>query len=231
MDLIEQYIAEKTAGPWGSVGRTARDVASGAGKKVLEEIPKGVGGGAAALMVGAAGAAVSKIHDALTKRRDFRAMLEHNPHLNEAQAADPKRFNQLYSTLRTFNPAFAADPIVAGTYMDRMWQNPGGAGAIATEALTARDKIPHPVGEMFQQGVLKGISSRNEGGGGGGGAGAPPPEQGGPHGPRPRDWRPGEAGRSGGFAGPPRGAPPYRAGGPPTIVPLGGGMSWNSWQP
>ncbi len=201
MNPIDAYIKTKTAGMAGDTGR-----------RVLQEIPKGIGAGVAALGIGAATSAVQKIHEALTKRRDFRSMLEYNPHLQEAQAQDPKRFNQLYSTLRTFNPEFSADPIVAGTYMDRMWQNPGGAGAIATEALQARDKIHHPVTDLFHAGVVKGLGSKSDGGGEGGG-GAPP--QGG--------------------LGPPTtpGAGPGGGGGhaQPRIVPLGGGMNYNSWKP
>lgn len=150
--------AGQAAGAASSAG--APGLFSQMGGKLLQEIPKGVGAGLAAAGIGAAGAAVNKIVDAIQKRRDFRQMMEYNPHLQEAHAADPKRFNQVYSTLRTFNPAFAADPIVAGTYMDRMWNSPQGAGGIATEALMARDKVPSPIGDIFHAGVIKGLGSK-----------------------------------------------------------------------
>lgn len=225
---VTDYITMKTAGPFSGMGRVAGDT----GRKILDEIPKGVGAGVAALGVGAATSAVAKIHDALTKRRDFRAMLEHNPHLAEAQAQDPKRFNQLFTTLRTFNPAFSADPIVAGTYMDRMWQSPSGVGGIVTEALQARDKVPHPVMDLFHQGVVKGLGSKNEGGGGGGGGGPAGPPGGGGPGPS-GSWNSGNVPRSGGFVGASQGSPSYRAqhAGPPTIVPIGNGATWHSWKP
>lgn len=222
---IVAYMMTKTAGPLDGVSRMAGNV----GRKALDEIPKGIGAGVAALGVGAATAAVQKIHDALTKRRDFRSMLEHNPHLQEAQTQDPKRFNQLYSTLRTFNPEFSADPIVAGTYMDRMWQNPAGAGAIATEALQARDKIPHPVQELFHAGVVKGLGSKNESGGGGDGAQAGGGPPGGPGGAPSGSWNSGNVPRSGGFVGAPPGGGSYNKA-QPRIVPLGGGMNFHSWK-
>jgi hypothetical protein len=146
---IENYLKEKQAGLFGAASR-----------KVVEEVPKAVGAGIAAAGLGAAGAAMNKIIDAVAKRRDFRQMMDHNPHLHEAHTSDPKRFNQLYSTLRTFNPAFASDPIVSGSYMDRMWNNPAGAGGIATEALMARDKVPHPIGDIFHAGVVKGLGGK-----------------------------------------------------------------------
>lgn len=216
---IEEYIMSKTAGPLGGMRHLAVDT----GRKILEEVPKGIGAGVVALGVGGATAAVTKIHDALTKRRDFRQMLEHNPHLADAQSQDPKRFNQLFTTLRTFNPAFSADPIVAGTYMDRMIQSPGGAGAIAAEALQARDKVPHPTLDLFHQGVVKGIASKNEGG---------PGPQATPPGPPPGPsgyWNSGNVPGGGGFVGAPSGTPPYK--GQPRIVPIGGGMQWQSWKP
>lgn len=127
---INDYLHLKEAAKYPPKFGTSRlgTMFAGAGQKVLEEVPKGIGAGMAAAGIGAAGAAVNKIVDVVMKRREFREMMDHNPHLQDAHAQDPKRFNQLYSTLRTFNPAFAGDPIVSGSYMDRMWNNPQGAG-------------------------------------------------------------------------------------------------------
>ncbi len=157
-DFLEMKQAAQLSFP--GMGSGLGQVARNVGRNIGNEAQKATGAAVAGLGVAAAGAAVHKIYDALTKRRDFRAMLEHNPHLAEAQAQDPKRFNQLYSTLRTMNPEFAKDPIVAGSYMDRMVQNPAGVGGMAGELLNARDKVPAHVSDTFHSALLKGIGSR-----------------------------------------------------------------------
>jgi hypothetical protein len=134
---LEEFLAMKTAG----FGRTFGNAATGAGATAL------VGAGAAALTVGA-----SKAYDAITKRRDFATMLDHNPDLAEHHAADPRTFNRLYSSLRTVNPTFAKDPIIAGTYMRRMVESPM-AGGVLTDALAMNEKVPQHVGEAFRRGA------------------------------------------------------------------------------
>lgn len=77
-------------------------------------------------------------HRAVTKKRDFNQMLEHNPDLQEARQDNPKQFNQMFKSLRSMSPEFSADPLVAGTYMRRMISAPQTAGMLAVEALGAR---------------------------------------------------------------------------------------------
>jgi len=126
-----------------------------------------MGAGATAI-VGAGGAAaqlgMSKAYDAITKAQDFKLMLEHNPDLAEHHTNDPRTFNQLYSSLRTVNPAFAKDPIIAGTYMRRMVESPM-AGGVLTDAISMAEKIPHPVGEAFRRGASEGAKGFLKGSG------------------------------------------------------------------
>lgn len=159
---IEDFMQVKQAGQLSlpGMGRSAGEFARSTGGRIGAEIPKAIGGAVAGLGVAAAGAAAGKIYEALTKRRDFKAMLEHNPQLADAHAQDPKGFNQLYSTLRTMNPEFARDPLVAGSYMDRMVQNPSGIGGMATELLGARDRMATPVRDTFHSSIVKGIGSK-----------------------------------------------------------------------
>jgi hypothetical protein len=117
------------------------------------------GGGLAVAGTGAAalGAlAVHKIYDAATKTRDFKSMLEYAPDVAEMHAENPQQVNQMFSTLRTFNPDFTRDPVVASSYVRRMVQEPMGAGGIASEALQSRDKIKHPYSDAVTRAALGG---------------------------------------------------------------------------
>lgn len=108
-------------------------VSSAAGK-LPGAIVSGIGATAATAAVTGLGFAAQKIYDAMTKRHDFNSMLEMNPDLAEHHVNSPKMFNQMFSTLRTMNPGFSKDPMVAGTYMRRMMESPLHAGGIAVEA-------------------------------------------------------------------------------------------------
>jgi hypothetical protein len=88
-------------------------------------------GGAVALygLVGVA----RKAHQALTKKRDFTAMLEANPDLQQYQEENPQQFNHHYNSMRGTNPSLAADPVVSGTMMRQMSQQPQVAGRTLVE--------------------------------------------------------------------------------------------------
>ena len=128
--------------------------------KVLPEVMAEHAVGAAAHgLVGAAGAGVGlgamKLFQAATKARDFRQMLEYNPDLAQHHEADPKMFNQMYTSLRRMNPTYAADPIVAGTFMRQMAENPNHAGDMLTTALSGAGERS-PIVEGMIQGAKKG---------------------------------------------------------------------------
>ncbi|WP_394831708.1 hypothetical protein LVJ94_34865 [Pendulispora rubella] len=127
----------------GSMGRALEGAAAGAAGTV----------GAAAITLAAA-----KIFDAATKARDFRRMLDENPDLQAHHDNDPRRFNVLYSSLRTFNPAFARDPVVSGSYMRRLVDSPL-PGGILTDALSLRDKMPSPLHDAMARGLEAGVKS------------------------------------------------------------------------
>lgn len=159
MNPLEKFLLEKQAAKVPGFGEA---LSTG-----LRRAPGAMGGalaqGAATAVAGAGvaglGVAAGKIYHALTKRRDFNQMLDANPDLLEQHASDPKRFNLLFTTLRTMNPAFAADPVVAGTYMRRMSENPLTAGGIAVEALGHRETTKSPALESFMKGGLEGTKS------------------------------------------------------------------------
>ena len=111
MNPIEAYLQEKRAGFGGDfVGGLGRPFGGGAG--FASTLGSGLSGAAAMGLAGATiaatGKGVQKLYDAATKSRDFKNMLEANPDLAEHHAENPQRFNQMFSTLRTFNPAFTS---------------------------------------------------------------------------------------------------------------------------
>jgi len=77
---------------------------------ILAGLSGGLMGGAAAL--GKAG--VRSVQDMYNKSRAYKDMLEENPQLSEA---DPVLTEKAFSTLYRFNPAYAKDPLVAGTFV------------------------------------------------------------------------------------------------------------------
>ncbi len=141
-DFLEEY-GEKKA--------SKEDYLGSLGSGILH----GLGGMAAAGVVGGVGAAASKIYRAATKARDFRSMLDFNQDLQEHHERDPRLFNQMFTSLRTMNPTFSSDPLVAGTYMRRMLESPSTAGGILTEAVGTREKFHGP----FSQAVDAGMSA------------------------------------------------------------------------
>jgi hypothetical protein len=146
---VEEYLTKKTAGFGQAFGDTLK---SGLNPSALgEHAAKGlVGAGMAAAGAGTVALGVhgaQKLYDAATKARDFRAMLGANANLAQRHAEDPRLVNQMFSTLRTFNPQFTRDPIVAAQYVSSMVEDPVHAGSMATEALNFREKLKNPLTE------------------------------------------------------------------------------------
>lgn len=104
-------------------------------KKAALQAPPGMGsrfGGAAAGIGMAVGTAIAyslagDMFDAtkrgITKGRNYRSMLKENPDLKELPT---KNVQQAFSTLHRFNPEFSGDPLVAGSFVRRQAQFPGG---------------------------------------------------------------------------------------------------------
>lgn len=117
----------------------------------------GLTAGAAAVSFGA-----KKLYDAITKRRDFRTMLEHNPDLQEALDRDPKFFNQAYSSLRSVNSQFASEPLIAGNYMRQMMESPLSAGGKLELALQGAAHHHSPVLDATMRGVQSGLGKQTD---------------------------------------------------------------------
>jgi hypothetical protein len=115
------------------VGRIGRNVAefvrlyqedpecvkeAGFGEQFRSAIPQMMTGAAIAATGSAlhsiGGAAVSAIRDKLTHARDYKKMMDMNPHLADH---DAKEVQKIFSTLHRFNPQYASDPSVAGAFV------------------------------------------------------------------------------------------------------------------
>lgn len=140
------------------------EVFSGAafGRTIGSAVGRGAMAAAGAAAIGLAGAGAQKLYDAATKNRDFKRMLDLNPDLAERHQENPRMFNQMFSTLRTFNPSFSRDPLVAGTYMRQMSEDPMHAGGKVVETLTYRDKMGPPTSEGIMRAALGGNRRRPE---------------------------------------------------------------------
>lgn len=129
MTPVDDYL--KHAGFLGDLGAVAKPTALGYGVQT-------------AVGLGMAGAAygVRQAYMALTKKRDFDRMMEHNPHLHEArERLGDKSFNQYFTSLRNMTPAFSRDPIVAGTMMEQMVSG-SAPGGVLQQSLQHADKSP-----------------------------------------------------------------------------------------
>lgn len=154
---VDEYLSEKVAVSFGT-GFSAGVQGALRPGQLGNRAAKGlVGVGGAAVGAGAVAGATygaQKLYDAATKARDFRSMLETNPDLAQKHQEDPRIVNQMFSTLRTFNPAFTRDPVVSGSYIRKMVEDPMHAGGVATEALQFRDKTRNQLGEQVTRRVF-----------------------------------------------------------------------------
>lgn len=123
MTPIDEYEQlRKTAG-FADFGKGFSDAFGG---KTLGNVAA-IGAGTAA--IAGAGTVLNKMRMALTKKRDFDAMMHHNPDLEQARAGNPELFAQQYTSLRNVSPQFGRDPLIAGTFMRSMSEYPGAAGS------------------------------------------------------------------------------------------------------
>lgn len=153
---MDDYQAKSAA-----FGDALRQVGRHAGNTALNA---GVGALATAA-VGGLAVAAGKLYDAATKGRDFRRMLEANPDLAEHHSQNPGGMNQFFSSLRTMNPAFSRDPLVAGHFMRQMagidTQGPGAvAGGYLMPAIDARRHFENsPIQQLMMQGASEGAKA------------------------------------------------------------------------
>jgi hypothetical protein len=154
---VEAYLTEKTAGFMSGLksGITPASGMQGLGEMAGSGIAGGAMRAGGAALVGAGVVGAQKLYDAVTKAHDFRTMLEYDGELAQMHQENPRLFNQMYSTLRTFNPAFSKDPVVSSTYMRQLMADPATAGGKVVDALNFRDKMKSPIGDTITRAALK----------------------------------------------------------------------------
>lgn len=84
--------------------------------RVLKGLALGAGSALGVAGVGAGITAIQDLKRDLEKARYYKTMLEHNPEL-KGQGVDSKMVQRHFNTLYKFNPEYATDPMVAGTYV------------------------------------------------------------------------------------------------------------------
>jgi len=122
-EFLYEYPTSKTAGFVGSVF-----------KNLPEQAALGAATAGAAALVAGAGIGAHALYDAVTKGRDFRKMLSFNEDLAAAHKENPKYINAAFSTLRSMNPSFSRDPMVAGSFVRQMATTPEAAFGLAGQA-------------------------------------------------------------------------------------------------
>jgi len=151
---LAEYLTEKKAFGGADAGSFGGNMMAGLkGSLGGRALGGALGGAAMAGGVGLAGLAAQKVMDAMTKANDFKQMLAYDAELAQMHQEDPRLVNQMFSTLRTFNPGFTKDPVVASSYVKKMVDGAptGVAGSVATEALSHRDQLRPavPLGQMM----------------------------------------------------------------------------------
>jgi hypothetical protein len=148
MSIFDDVLKTKTADP-ADMARKSMGFAGHLG----QSLATGAGAGLAGAAIAGAGVAASKIYDAMTKARDFRAMLgsSFNSDLMDYYRQKPKQFNEAFSSLRSANPSFSKDPMVAGNYMRRIMEmRPESAGGAIVESLSHRKDVSEsPIFDAF----------------------------------------------------------------------------------
>jgi hypothetical protein len=167
MNPVEEFLQIKhAAGPPGAIMSAIKRV-KGAVRGGVEQVAGlpltqaagwglGIAGGGAAGYA-AFGVGAEKLYDAATKKRDFNRMMEANPHLKPYQSEDPEGFNRMFSALRSMNPDFSSEPLVAGSYMhEAMETPPEERGMVAVKALQAAKMLPtRPIREVAGMGAAQ----------------------------------------------------------------------------
>jgi hypothetical protein len=131
-------------------------------KNLGSNIAQGVGVGIATGAAAGVGLAAHKVYEALTKGRDFRAMMQNpfNQDLKELHDSNPANFNAAFTGLRQANPEMSGNPMIAGTYMRRMMTfSPDAAGGYLLEARGHRSEDLSPLRDAFQRGAVQGVQT------------------------------------------------------------------------
>lgn len=131
MNPLDEYLSSKpAAGEKRAAGQlsfpfAARGALSRAAGAMGQGALQSVGAAAGVGLVGAAAHAFG----AVSKRKDFRTMLEYNEDIKQLHEEDPERVNRFYDSARRLAPGLASDPYVAAHLIRNMSESSAGPGA------------------------------------------------------------------------------------------------------
>jgi hypothetical protein len=105
MNPLDEFLEMKKEGSW------RENVSKALMERVLPTV-----GVAAGIGAGFAGAekAIGSIKERFGKQRDFKAMMDANPHLGKMDAGNVQL---VYNSMRKAAPALASDPLLAGSFV------------------------------------------------------------------------------------------------------------------
>jgi hypothetical protein len=89
-------------------------------------------------------------------------MLEANPDVAAMHGADPHTVTRFYNSLRTLNPTFAKDPVVAGSYMRSMMEDPSRAGHQLVQSLAMAPPSGQTPWDNVQRAGLQGLGKSRD---------------------------------------------------------------------
>ena len=147
-ELLVQKLSEKIkeAGPGSWASRLWGGIKN-SGRIATPALQKGLGYGAAGLILGGGAALASvgaqAISDPLKKRVGRNRMYRENAFLHNE---DKKTVNKYYNTLYRFSPTMAMDPLVAGSFMKKQLEfkdvgiQPTDVGTLANIEKAVRDR-------------------------------------------------------------------------------------------
>lgn len=149
MDPITEFLQE-----YGSSRKTAAPMFRRIAESFPEQLAQGAATAGAGALIAGAGIAAHSIYGAVTKARDFRKMLSFNEDLAARHKQNPKYINAAFSTLRSVNPQFSSDPMVAGSFIRNIVESPEGAFGAAGQAAQYAPRF-----NALQEAALGGLQS------------------------------------------------------------------------
>jgi hypothetical protein len=108
-----------------------------------------------ALVTGLIGSVMPDIYDAakrgVSKSRNFKDILALNPELKEY---DKARLQRSYDALHRFAPDFTSDPIVGGSLLKAVADNPGNEPVVLKDLINSRKNLRDAKNSQFRMGPM-----------------------------------------------------------------------------
>lgn len=131
----------------------------------MDVAPMAAGAGALGAALGltqrAAGAGVGAAKGSIQKSVNYKKMIEENPDLREA---DPNVTQKAFNTLHKFNPDYASDPMVAGTFVKNVVDQERIDIGTVNSLVQARKNLADRSGPTDLLGPATAIAKAREGG-------------------------------------------------------------------